>query len=69
MKGMKNQNRDVELEAIVGNMLISQYQLCILKSRISDRLDEWWFLSQDRDRTHLHSLSIAKERNSRFQCE
>ena len=47
---MKNQNRDFKLEAIVGNMLISQYQSYILKSRIADRLDEWWVLSQDRDR-------------------
>jgi hypothetical protein len=47
---MKNQNRDLELEAIVGNMLISQYQAHILKSRIADRLDEWWILSQDRSR-------------------
>ena len=47
---MKNQNRDIDLEAIVGNMLISQYQAHILKSRIADRLDDWWVLSQDRDR-------------------
>jgi hypothetical protein len=47
---MKNQNRDLELEAKVGNMLISQYQAHILKSRIADRLDEWWILSQDRGR-------------------
>ena len=47
---MKNQNRDLELEAIVGNMLISQYQAHILKSRIAYRLDEWWILSQDRGR-------------------
>lgn len=40
MKEMKNQNRDFELEAIVGNLLISQYQVHILKSRIADRLDE-----------------------------
>jgi hypothetical protein len=31
-------------------MLISQYQSHILKSRIADRLDEWWVLSQDKDR-------------------
>lgn len=49
MKETKNQNRDLELEAIVGNMLISQYQAHILESRIADRLDEWWVLSQDRD--------------------
>ena len=47
---MENHGRDLELEAIVGNMLISQYQAHILKSRIADRLDEWWLLSQDRDR-------------------
>jgi hypothetical protein len=50
MKEMKNQNRDFDLEAIVGNMLISQYQAHILKSRIAERLDDWWILSQDRDR-------------------
>ena len=47
---ISNQNRDFNLEAIVGNMLISQYQAHILKSRIADRLDDWWVLSQDRDR-------------------
>ena len=49
-EGNENQDRDYDLEAIVGNMLISQYQAHILKSRIADRLDEWWLLSQDRDR-------------------
>ena len=49
---MKNQNRDLDLEldAIAGNMIISQYQAHVLKSRIADRLDEWRILSQDRDR-------------------
>ena len=47
---MKNQNRDFDLESIVGNILISQYQAHILRSRIADRLDDWWILSQDRDR-------------------
>jgi hypothetical protein len=50
MKEMKNQNRDIDLEVVVGNMLISQYQAHILRSRIADRLDDWWILSQDRDR-------------------
>jgi hypothetical protein len=50
MKKMENHGRDLELEAIVGNMLISQYQAHMLKSRIADRLDEWLLLSQDRDR-------------------
>ena len=49
-EGMENQNRDFELEAIVGHMLISQYQADKLKSRIADGLDSWWVLSQDRDR-------------------
>jgi hypothetical protein len=49
---MKNQNRDLdlELEANVGDVIISQYQAHVLKSRIADRLDEWWIISQDRDR-------------------
>jgi hypothetical protein len=50
MKEMKNQNRDLELESIVGNMLISQYQIHKLKSRIADRFDEWWILSQNKNR-------------------
>jgi hypothetical protein len=58
---MKNQNRDFELEAIVGNMLISQYQSHILKSRMADRLDKWWALSQDRDR-NSSSLTFNRER-------
>jgi hypothetical protein len=47
---MKNQYRDPKLKAIVGNMIISQYKAHVLKSRIADRLDEWWILSQDKDR-------------------
>jgi hypothetical protein len=47
---MIDQNRDFDLESIVGSMLISQYQAHILRSRIADRLDDWWILSQDRDR-------------------
>jgi hypothetical protein len=58
---MKSQNRDFELEAIVGNMLISQYQSHILKSRIADRLDEWWALTQDRDR-NSSSFTFNRER-------
>ena len=58
---MKNQNRDFELEAIVGNMLISQYQSHILKSRIADSLDKWWVLTQDRDR-NSSSFSFNRER-------
>ena len=50
MKEMKNQNSDIDLEAIVDNMLISQYQAHILKSRIADRLDDWWVLSQERSK-------------------
>jgi hypothetical protein len=61
VKGMKNQNRDFELEAIVGNMPISQYQSHILKSRISDMLDGWWVLSQDRDR-NSSSFTLNRER-------
>ena len=59
---MKNQNRDFELEAVVGNMLISQYQSHILKSRISDRLDKWWVLTQDSDR---NSSSFTFNRESK----
>ena len=58
---MKNQNRDFELEAIVGNMLISQYQSHILKSRIADKLDKWWVLTQDRDR-NSSSFTFDRER-------
>lgn len=59
---MKNQNRDFELEAIVGNMLISQYQSHVLKSIIADRLDEWWILSQHRDR---NSSSFTFDRHGK----
>jgi len=44
MKKMDNHDRGLELEAIVGNMLIFQYQAHILKSRIANRLDGWWIL-------------------------
>jgi hypothetical protein len=50
--------RDFDLEGIVGNMLISQYQAQILKSRLADRLDGWW-LSQVRDR-NSSSFSFQK---------
>jgi hypothetical protein len=41
--------RDFDLEGIVGNMLISQYQAHILKSKLADGLAGWWILSQDKD--------------------
>ena len=58
---MKNQNRDFKLETIIGNMLISQYQSHILKSRIADSLDKWWILTQDRDR-NSSSFTFNRER-------
>ena len=61
MAMLGNQNRDFELEAIVGNMLISQYQSHILKSRIADSLDKWWVLTQDRDR-NSSSFTFNRER-------
>jgi hypothetical protein len=52
-KSRKNEEsksyRDFDLEKIVGDMLISQYQAHILKSRLDNRLAGWWILSQDRD--------------------
>jgi hypothetical protein len=52
-KNRKNEenesHRDFDLEVIVGNMLISQYQAHILKSNLADGLAGWWILSQDRD--------------------
>lgn len=62
MKEMKNQNRDLELEVIVGNLLISQYQAHVLKSRIVDRLGGWWLLSRDRER---NSSSFTFNRNGK----
>ena len=59
---MKKQDRDFELEVIIGNMLISQNQTHILKSRIADRLDEWlWALTQERDR-NSSSFTFNRER-------
>jgi hypothetical protein len=48
-EGIENSTRDLDLEGIVGNMLISQYQLQILRYKLADSLDGWW-LSQDRGR-------------------
>jgi hypothetical protein len=52
-KGQSNEesenHRDFDLERIVGNMLISQYQAHLLKSKLADGLAGWWVLSQDRD--------------------
>ena len=42
-------DRDFDLEGIVGNMLIFQYQTHILKSKLADRLSGGWVLSQDID--------------------
>lgn len=42
-------HRDFDLEGIVGNMLISQYQAHILKSKLAEGLAGWWILSQNRD--------------------
>jgi hypothetical protein len=52
-KSRKNEEsksyRDFDLERIVGDMLISQYQAHILKSKLADGLSGWWVLSQNRD--------------------
>ena len=52
-KSWKNEeiksNRDFDLERIVGDMLISQYQLHTLKTRLDNKLVGWWILSQQRD--------------------
>jgi hypothetical protein len=52
-KSRKNEesksDRDFDLERIVGDMLISQYQAQILKSKLADGLSGWWVLSQNRD--------------------
>ena len=58
---MKNQIRDFELETIVGNMLISQYQSHILKSRIADRLDKWSVLAQDRSKLIFINFQSRKK--------
>jgi hypothetical protein len=57
-EGIEGLRRDFDLEGMVGNMLISQYQAQILKSRLADRLDGWW-LSQARDR-NSSSFSFQK---------
>jgi hypothetical protein len=57
-EGIENSTRDLDLEGIVGNMLISQYQLQIQKSKLADSLDGWW-LSQVRDR-NSSSFSFQK---------
>jgi cytochrome b involved in lipid metabolism len=41
--------RDYDLERIVGDMSISQYQSHVLKSRLDNKLAGWWILSQDRE--------------------
>ena len=52
-KSWKNEEiksyRDFDLERMVGDMLISQYQLHNLKSRLDNKLVGWWILSQQRD--------------------
>lgn len=52
-KSRKNEEsksyRDFDLEKIVGDMLISQYQAHVLKSKLADGLSGWWVLSQSRD--------------------
>jgi hypothetical protein len=52
-KSRKNEEikskRDFDLERIVGDMLISQYQVHVLKSRLDNKLVGWWILSQQRD--------------------
>ncbi|HZA69588.1 MAG TPA: hypothetical protein VE548_07790 [Nitrososphaeraceae archaeon] len=48
-KNKESNYRDYDLERIVGDMLISQYQSHVLKSRLDNKLVGWWILSQDRD--------------------
>jgi hypothetical protein len=52
-KSRKNEEsksyRDFDLERIAGDMLISQNQAHVLKTRLDNRLAGWWILSQDRN--------------------
>jgi hypothetical protein len=52
-RSLKNEEieskRDFDLERVVGEMLISQYQAHNLESRLDNKLVGWWILSQERD--------------------
>jgi hypothetical protein len=61
--GIENTGRDFNLENIVGNMLISQYQVDILESKLANRLYGWWVLSQDKD---LNTSSYSFQNNGQI---
>ena len=49
------EERDIELENIVGNLMIAQYQVDRLRSRLSDKIAA---LEQTKKDLHIHSNMV-----------
>lgn len=47
------EERDLELENIVGNLMIAQYQVDKLRSRLSERIDGYGSASNKKTSTHI----------------
>jgi hypothetical protein len=50
---VKEEKRDLELENIVGNLMIAQYQVDKLRSRLTERIDEYGSLSNKKASMHV----------------
>ncbi|MBV9179552.1 MAG: hypothetical protein JO297_21190 [Nitrososphaeraceae archaeon] len=48
-----NEERDMELENIVGNMMIAQYQVDKLRSRLSERISGYGSASNKKASAHM----------------
>ena len=47
------EERDLELENIVGNLMIAQYQVDKLRSRLSERVDRYHYVNNKKSSTHM----------------
>ena len=47
------EERDLELENIVGNLMIAQYQVDKLRSRLSERIDGYGSISNKKASVHV----------------
>ena len=47
------EERDLELENIVGNLMIAQYQVDKLRSRLSERVDRYRYVNNKKSSTHI----------------
>jgi len=54
----QEEGRDIELENIVGNLMIAEYQVDRLRSRLSDRITGLGSATNKKD-LHIHSNMVT----------